>query len=722
MKYLLLIVTILFSFNSFAQNSISFTVKDESDELLIGANIIIEGTTTGTVSNENGVARFDDIPDGETLFVISFIGYESYKITLDFPQNNNKNIIIELEEGEELEEVIVSATRSSRTIENIPTRVEVITGEELGEKAAMNSSNIGMLLRETTGVQMQQTSLSSGNMNIRIQGLDGRYTQILKDGFPLYGGFAGGLSIMQIPPLDLKQVELIKGSNSTLYGGGAIAGLVNLVSITPDEKPELSLMFNQTSALGSTGNFFYAQRFRKTGITIYGSVNNQFLYDPDDDGFSNMPKSNTFNLNPKAYFYPGSNTEIVFGISSTIDNRTGGDMEVIKGNINQQHVFSENNTSERYSSQFRIQNTNDIRSIVLKNSVSYFNRELNIPDYQFAGKQLSGFSEINYSLYKKENSDWQFGANHYFEQFKESNADVNKKRDYTHNTLGVFVQSTMDFNPKFTFEGGLRTDYNIDYGAFVLPRLALLFKATEKLTSRIGGAMGYKLPTVFTEDAEKLYFRNLLPISASKMNPERSVGGNFDVNYKTIFFSEITFSINQLFYITQLKDALVLTGNQAENTFFFENADGNILSAGFETNAKLTYADFKLYFNYAFINTILQYDNINNQKPLTPKQNVGFVLMYETEGKWSVGYELYYTGTQFDEQYNTKPDFWMMGFMVMRHFKNLSAFINFENFTNVIQTNYEPLVLPPYHSPTFPDIWAPSDGFVFNGGIRFNIL
>ncbi len=722
MKNFFLVFSILFTFNSLAQNSVTFTVKDEDDEILIGANIVIEGTTTGTVSNENGVAVFDNIADGKTVFVISFIGYETNKITLEFPQDNKKSITVEMEEGEELEEVIVAATRSSRTIEDIPTRVEAITEEELGEQAAMNSSNIGMLLKETTGVQMQQTSLSSGNMNIRIQGLDGRYTQILKDGFPLYGGFAGGLSIMQIPPLDLRQVELIKGSNSTLYGGGAIAGLVNLVSITPKEKPELSLMFNQTSALGTTGNFFYAQKFNKTGITIYGSADNQVPYDPDDDGFSNLPKSTTYNLNPKVYFYPNSNTEILFGISSAFDTRTGGDMEVIKGNANQEHVFSEKNKSERYSTQFKFQNINDERSIAVKNSVSYFNRELKIPDYQFAGNQLSSFSEINYSLYKKENSDWQFGANHYFEQFKETGVNENAIRDYTHNTVGVFAQNTTDFNPKFTFEGGLRTDYNFDYGTFVLPRVALLYKTSKKLTSRIGGAMGYKLPSIFTEDAEKMYFRNIQPISTGQMNPEKSIGGNFDLNYKTVLFNELIFSINQLFYATQLKNSLVLRENQADNTYFFENADGNILSSGFETNAKLAYADFKLYFNYAFINTKLQYDNLNNQKPLTPKHNVGLALMYETEEKWSIGYELYYTGTQFDEQYNTKPDYWIMGFMVMRHFKRLSAFINFENFTDVIQSNYEPLVLPPYNSPTFPDIWSPSDGFVFNAGLKINLL
>lgn len=723
MKYfLILIFPILFTEICYSQNSITFKVKEGSGESLIGANIIIKGTVKGTITNKDGIAVFTDLPDGKFEFVISFIGYEEQKIQLVFPGDNQKVIEVELEEGEELEEVVVAATRSSRTIEDIPTRVEAITGEELGEKAAMNSSNIGMLLSETTGVQIQQTSLSSGNMNIRIQGLDGRYTQILKDGFPLYGGFAGGLSIMQIPPLDLKQVELIKGSNSTLYGGGAIAGLVNLVSISPDEKPELSFMLNQTSALGSTGNFFYAQKYGKTGLTVYGSANNQVAYNPDDDGFSNMPKSNTFNFNPKFYYYLNPNTEIHFGLSTTFDDRTGGDMEVIKGNVNGEHIFTEKNKSERYSTQFKFENSNSSRTIIAKNSVSYFNRDLTIPNYQFVGNQLSGFSEVLYNLHKKETADWQFGANYYFEKFTEDKLDANNKRDYLHNTVGLFMQNTSDLGSKITFEGGLRTDYNFDYGAFILPRVAFLYKINKKLTTRIGGAMGYKLPTIFTEDAEKIYFRNIDPLSPDNMKPEKSLGGNFDVNYKTVLFDRITFSINQMFYLTQLKNALVLKGKNNPGDYFFENADGNILSSGFETNIKLAYDDLKFYFNYAFINAELKYDNINNQKPLTPKHNVGLVLMYEPQEKWSIGYELYYTGNQFDELYLTKPDYWMMGFMVMRNFERLSVFINFENFTNVIQTKYEPLVLPPVNNPTFPDIWAPADGFVFNGGIKINIL
>lgn len=723
MKNIQLLILLLFSSGVlFAQNSVTFKVQEESGEPLIGASVVIEGTTNGTITNTDGVAKFENLSDGEYEFVISFVGYEETEIELSFPESNQKTIEIELEEGEELEEVVIAATRSSRTIQDIPTRIEAITGEELGEKAAMNSTNIGMLLRETTGVQMQQTSLSSGNMSIRIQGLDGRYTQILKDGMPLYGGFAGGLSIMQIPPLDLKQVELIKGSNSTLYGGGAIAGLVNLVTIKPDDEPKLDIMLNQTSALGTTGNLFYAQKYGKLGVSVYGSANNQIAYDPDDDGFSNMPEAQTFSVNPKLYYYFNPSTELSIGLLSTFDNRTGGDMEVIKGNPSIDNVFTEENTSERYATQLNFQNTTDNRTINFKNSISYFDRKLIIPDYHFNGNQISSFTEAMYSLHKNEKSDWQIGANHYLEQFTEDNTDSLPVRNYTHNTIGGFVQNTTDISDKLILEAGLRTDYNTDYGAFVLPRFSLLIKANNKLSSRIGGAMGYKLPTIFTEDAERLYFRGIQPLSTELVDAETSIGGNFDINYKTALGDEMTFSINQLFFLTQLKNALVLREDETTNIAYFESADGNILSSGFETNIKLTYDDFKLYLNYAYINTELQYDNINNQKPLTPKHNAGIVLFYEIEEKWSAGYEVYYTGEQYDNLYNRKTDFWTMGIMLMRHWERLSVFVNFENFTNVLQSDFEPLVLPPTNNPTFPDIWAPTDGFVFNGGIKFSLF
>lgn len=154
------------------------------------------------------------------------------------------------EDDEELGEIVVQTMRGTRTIERVPTRIEFISGEELDGKSSMKPGDIRMLLSGSTGIATQQTSAISDNAAIRIQGLDGRYTQILKDGFPAFAGAVSGLGLLQPPLLDLKQVEIVKCSSSTLYGGGAIAGLVNFISKTPGERRELDILLNGSSAKG----------------------------------------------------------------------------------------------------------------------------------------------------------------------------------------------------------------------------------------------------------------------------------------------------------------------------------------------------------------------------------------------------------------------------------------------------------------------------------------
>ena len=95
--------------------------------------------------------------------------------------------------------------------------------------------------------------------------------------------------------------------------------------------------------------------------------------------------------------------------------------------------------------------------------------------------------------------------------------------------------------------------------------------------------------------------------------------------------------------------------------------------------------------------------------------------MYEVEEKWRIGYEVYYTGEQLLSDNSKTRDYWMMGFMVMREFERLSLFINFENFTDARQSRYQDMVLPPHSDPTFTEIWAPTDGFVANGGFIFRL-
>ena len=715
-KYLLSLKLILILCLSLkAQTSdIQIKVITEADnEPLMGATVYFEALEKGAVTNFDGIAEFTEIPDGQHQIIISFLGFETFETTIQIPSNTE--LMFKLKEGgNQLDAVVLQSTRSTRTVRKIPTRIEFIGAEELAEKAIMNPTNISMVLRESTGIQMQQTSLSSGSTNIRIQGLDGRYTQLLRDGFPLYGGFSSGLSILQIPPLDLQQFEIIKGSSSTLYGGGAIAGLVNMVSKTPDEEPALDIMLTQTQALGSTANVFYSKRNEKFGVSLYGSGHYQKAYDPEDDGFSNLPKTTSISFNPKLFYYPSDKTTLWFGLNGTYDDRIGGDITKIENGADGIHQYTEENNSKRVSSQFVYQTQLDsVSSLEFKNSVSFFDRNLTVPDFNFDGKQTNTFTEITYNT-ASDKTDWIVGANLYTSNFDE-NDNAPLQRDQKDVTFGAFANNIFDISDNWILETGLRADYNTDFGFFPLPRISLLYKNNSGFSSRIGGGLGYKIPDIFTEEAEYINFENVLAIDKSTVDAERSYGVNFDVNYQTRLSDEIGFSINQLFYVTAINDGLLL--NSTDNGFFqFENASDKIFSKGSETNIKFTYKDFRWFLNYAFIDTRLNYLEGNPQKPLTAKHNAGSVIMYESK-KWRIGYETYYTGKQFLSNGTETTDFVTMGLMVMRNFKLGSVFVNFENFTDRRQSRFSPLVLPPHENPVFPEIYAPTDGFIFSVGL-----
>ncbi|SEK51386.1 iron complex outermembrane recepter protein [Aquimarina amphilecti] len=695
-----------------AQNSVLKikVVSETNEEPLIGASVYIQDINTGSITDLNGLATIDNIPKGSYTIKISFLGYTSLERNLEIPY---KEVLIAYlkENGEALEEVFLESNRSTRTIKRIPTRVEVIGGEELSEKNAMNATNISMVLRESTGIQMQQTSLSSANSSIRIQGLDGRYTQLLRDGFPLYGGFSSGLSILQIPPLDLKQFEIIKGSSSTLYGGGAIAGLVNLISKTPEEEPELDIMLTQTHALGTTGNIFYSKRTNKFGVTLYGSGYIQKEFDPENDGFSNLPRTKSISVNPKLFYYPSDKTKIWFGINGTYDDRIGGDINGIKNRND--NLYTEENVSKRISTQAVYTTEIDtVKSINIKNSFAYFDRDLTVPNINFNGTQINSFTEVAYKNDGKR-SDWIFGANLYTIDFDEESSSL--ERDQSELTAGLFVNNIYDFSENWILETGFRGDYVNDWGFFPLPKLSLLYKANNSFSSRIGGGLGYKIPDIFTEEAELINFNNILAIDSDTLEAERSYGVNLDFNFETYLTDEIDFSINQLFYVTAIQDGLLLR-DTGTGFFEFENAGDNIVSKGAETNIKFSYRDFRWFLNYAFIDTRLNYLDGNPQKPLTARHNAGSVVMYENE-TWRIGFETYYTGKQLLSNGTETTDYVLMGLLGMRNFSWGTIFVNFENFTDRRQSRFSPLVLPPVNDPTFTEIYAPADGFILSAGI-----
>ncbi|WP_237219444.1 MULTISPECIES: TonB-dependent receptor plug domain-containing protein [Sphingobacterium] len=706
----------------FAQNILNAVIRNsENKNLLIGVTASIKGTSLAATSNENGLIIIENIPDGIQEIHFSYIGFNDYIDTLEFPLADNSPIEILLKESsEELEEVVISSTRSTRSIQNIPTRIEFIGSEELGEKGNMKPGDIRMLLAESTGIHVQTTSPTSANASIRIQGLDGRYTQILKDGFPIYSGASSGLGLLQIPPLDLKQVEVIKGSTSTLYGGGAIAGLVNLISKTPTYERDLGFHLNGTSGRGLDINGFYGQRFNKIGTTIFASHNRNAAYDPAKNGLSAIPQFERYVLNPKLFVYFNEKTKLNFGINTTIESRLGGDMLYIKGNGDNTNQYFEENKTQRYSTQFIFDHIiNENSTVQVKNSVSYFNRNTTIPNYKFEGTQTASFTEANYTN-STEKSEWVTGINIWTDNFKEKQIMASPLRDYNQTTFGAFVQNSFNATDWFQLETGFRTDYVVDYGVVFLPRVSALFHIAEGLTSRVGGGFGYKTPTIFTEESERLQYQNVMPIDDKTNKLEKSYGANADINYRTYIGEDWSFSINQLFFYTYLDNPLLLE-NSSANLYQFVNSPGYIHTKGTETNIKIGYDDLKLFLGYTYTDARLHHNGTTVESPLTPKHRINSILMYEIEDKWKIGLEAYYFSRQKLNNGTTGKDYFITGFMAEKIWERFSLYINFENFLDTRQTRFDSIYTGTITNPVFKDNYAPLDGFVINGGIKFKL-
>jgi iron complex outermembrane receptor protein/outer membrane receptor for ferrienterochelin and colicins len=700
-----------------AQNTFRVqTQNEETKQTIGGAKVSVRGADISAVTDAQGRAELTNIPDGEQVVEVFAESYEIQELKLVFPLADAGERLILLKVNE-VGEVIISTTRAGREIDDAPTRVEAVDEEEIDEKSLMRPANVSMVLHESTGLQVQQTSATSFTQTIRIQGLDGRYTQILKDGFPAYGGFSGSLSILEIPPLDLKQVEIIKGAASTFYGGGAIAGVVNFISKEPAERPVTNLIFNQTSALGTDFSLFTSRRFERFGYTFLGSANYQKEYDADNDDFTELPRTHSFNVTPRLFFYVNEKTRFIVGNATSYQNRQGGDVFAIRGRADNFHRYFENNASFRNVTTLQFERDFTAgRKIVARQSLAFFNREIEIPAYRFDGRQFNAYTDISY-FHPVEKHALVFGFNAVYDQFREKpNAANLTRRDETRATFGGYVQDSFNLTNKASVEAGFRLDAVKNYGVFALPRVSLLYRFNDKLSSRAGFGLGYKTPGIFTEEAETLLFQNVLPVG-NGLAAERSRGGTFDVNYRDTIGKKFSYSLNQLLFYTEIDKPLVLR-SVAGGLFTFANATSPIKSRGLETNAKFSYDVAKLFLGYTFTDAKASYLTGNQFLPLLPKHKINSALLFEKAGNFKAGVEAYYTGRQFlRDGFITRP-FLEVGVFAEKTFGPYSLFFNAENVTDARQGRFTRVVFPPHQNPTFSEIYTHTEGRIFNGGVK----
>ena len=669
------------------------------------ADVVVNGTTQET--DAQGVTAFV-IPPGHVEVVVVKQGFAAASAAVDLAAGQQQTIVIDLNRTASVEEhVTVSATRTDRGIEDQPMRVEVVDREEIDEKVMMTPGDVVMLLNETGGMRVQATSPSLGAASIRIQGMRGRYTRFLSDGLPLFGEQVS-LGLMQIPPLDLGRVEVIKGVASSLYGAGAMSGVVNLVSRRPAASSEYQVLVN-ASTRGATdaGVWYSAPLSDHWGLTVLGSANGQARGDVNGDSWADLPKYQRGVVRPRVFWDDQQGKSFFATAGGTWESRTGGTMpgQTLPG-IGE-YVEGLDTRRADVGSAFQAVAPSGIVWNV-RASWSSQHQDHRFGEIAERDDHDTGFAELTI---RRAIAHHTVVAGLAIERDRFQPIDT-PRFAYSYTTPGVFVQDDVDLARWLAVSASARLDRHSEFGTFFSPRISALVRRGQ-WSSRLSVGRGFFAPTPITEETEAAGLSRLS--IATPLKPERGTNLSLDLTRVagplsatlTGFYSRIVDPVE-----VERTDAYVL-GNLRQPT----------TNAGIEAIAIWKADALSVVANYAFVRSRETTDEGRVEVPLTPRHSVGIDGAWEFGDVWRLGVEWYYTGRQRLEANPYRSDsapYSVFGLLASRRLGRAQLFINGENLTNVKQTDWDPLLRPVrgVDGRRTVDAWAPLDGRVINGGAR----
>lgn len=624
----------------------------------------------------------------------------------------------EHEHEENIEKIVVQATRSGRVANEQPIRVELINREEIEEKAAMRPGNISMLVAETGGVRVQTTSPALGSANVRLQGLYGRYTQLLADGLPLYGNQAASIGLLQIPPTDLGRVEIIKGSASSLYGGSALGGVINLVSRKPSDELNGEMLINLTTREGQDFTSYIETPLTDTlNGSLTAGAHYQDGQDIDHDGWLDLAEYERYTARPRL-FWQGEKGQTLYATAGVMkEQRVGGN--AVGGTVADSSFYQQSQKSQRVDSGL-------VFNMPLLDNLTFSTRaSAMLQDHQHMygeigedDKHESYLLESSVAGYS-DKSDWVVGIAYQAEFYRsETFAEFN----YSYKVPGVFAQLDYELNDQLTTTYSARIDQHSEFGTQFSPRISLLYRPSD-LTIRGSFGRGYFATTPFVEEIEAVGLSRLEKIENLQAEQAKTASLDFTYTFESIETSLTLFG-SDVDNVASL-EAFSSSNDMNLDRVKLVNTEGVSKIRGSEVLLRYYWHDIKLTASYLYLDATEAPLNDENRRAiaLTPQHSAGFVAMWEQHGSFRAGFEAYYTGSQRlnDNPYleESRP-YWHLGLMGEITIGRVSWFINLENLLDVKQTDEHPLLLPSRSASGqwTTDIWSRNDGFIANAGIR----
>ena len=551
-------------------------------EHLSFVNVQVEGTALGCLTDESGHFYLKNLPEGELTIVFSMMGYETEKRTVTLRRDTliEMNVAI-AETSFMIDNVVVTANKYETKQREVATIVNVIPPLII---ESTTSNSMADVLNFQTGLRVEETCSNCGVPQIRINGLEGQYTQILMDSRPIFSSLASVYGLEQLPAGMVDRIEVIRGGGSALYGANAIAGVVNIITKEPSRN---SFNISNSSAFTQTGtydintnmNASVVSENQKAGLFLFGVQRNRQQYDRDNDGYSDIPHLNSTTVGFRSYFKTSDYSKITAEYHHTTEFRRGGygidSLQPHESPLTEQLKHNIDAATAKWD-MYTADNKHFVSVYTSFQHIardSYFGTNYNPNAY---GKSTDIVS-VTGAQYRFSypcgimNADLSAGAEYSYNQLRD------QILGYDRNTLqrvhlgGGYVQNEWKNKQWSILVGGRLEQHSLLDKPVFSPRANIRYTPIEPIILRLSYASGYRAPQIYEEDLHVGAVGGEVSLISldENLKPEysHSISGSIDM-YKRFGKWDLNLTLEGFF--TQLNDVFTLVENG-------HDAHGNLL-------------------------------------------------------------------------------------------------------------------------------------------------
>jgi outer membrane receptor for ferrienterochelin and colicins len=561
-------------------NIIGHVIDKKTGAHLPYITVSLKGTTIGITTDATGHYFLKNLPEGKFILEARFVGYQTSQQSVEIKRGTILEVNFELEESDiSLNEVVVSANRNETLRRLAPTQVSILDVRTFDRT---NSHTVADGLSFQPGLRVENTCQNCGPMEVRMNGLQSAYSQILIDSRPVFSALAGIYGLEQLPAAMVERIEVVRGGGSALFGSSAIAGTINIITKEPVRNS--AQLSHTITSIGGKGNFDNNTSFNaalvsdnhRMGVAVFGQKRDRHAYDHDGDGFSEIPHLNSRTLGFRSFVKTGTYSKLTFEYHSINEFRRGGDRidqkphnayiaEQIESNVDggsfKYDMFSPDG-KQRFSIYSAAQH-------IKRNS--YYGAGMPVDEILSDSdltedEKLDGIAGRMNSYGRTKNITYSAGGQYSYDFDKllfmpssltagleYTSDDLNDKSGYRASPIyqkidvgSVFAQNEWK-NEMWSFLAGGRLDkHNLLRNAIFSPRANIRYNPVSDVNIRLSYGQGFRAPQLFDEDlhvdlaAGELIIRQLSP--DLKEEKSHSISGSVDW-YRQVGSAELNFLV-----------------------------------------------------------------------------------------------------------------------------------------------------------------------------------